>query len=167
MSDSHSHTLSDQPAGWETHVTVATVVQDNDRYLMVEELVDGVMVLNQPAGHLDPGESLIEAARRETLEETCWEVDIQGLVGSCMYTNSTGNISYFRTTFFARAIREHADRRLDPDIHRALWLSYEELLENKANMRSPRVLDTIEQYRNGHRYPLAFHYGKHGHVPGL
>lgn len=67
---------------WHAHVTVATVIEDNGRFLLVEEQQRGRLVLNQPAGHLEPGESLIEAALRETLEETGWTVEIQGLVGS-------------------------------------------------------------------------------------
>ena len=84
-----NHTL----AQWMPHVTVATVVFRDGRYLLVEELIDGRNVLNQPAGHLEPGETLIEAARRETLEETGWEVTIEAVLGASLFTSATSGIS--------------------------------------------------------------------------
>ncbi len=166
MTDASNSTTQQQPRAWETHITVATVVEDNGRYLMVEEYISGRLTLNQPAGHLESGESLIDAARRETLEETCWEVDIQGLLGSCLYTLPDGEATYLRTTFFAYPIRQRKDQAMDPDIQRAVWMTFDEISECKTAMRSPRVKETIEQYRSGHRYPLEFIYGVEGHVPG-
>ena len=151
---------------WPPHITVATIVTQDDTYLMVEEQQLGRLVLNQPAGHLDPGESLVAGAARETLEETCWEVNIEGLVGACLYTPPAGDITYMRTTFFGTPQRHREDLQMDEDIIRALWLTYEEMLERTQDMRSPRVLETVEQYRRGHRYPLSFIYGGQGHAPG-
>lgn len=140
---------------WYPHVTVATVVEDNGRFLLVEEHSDGQLVFNQPAGHLERDESLIEAALRETLEETGWTVEIQGLVGVGLYTAPSNNVTYYRTCFFARPIAHDAGRALDTGIERAVWLSYEEIKALAPRMRSPLVTKVIEQYRDGHRYPLS------------
>ncbi|KZX53396.1 NUDIX hydrolase [Halioglobus sp. HI00S01] len=150
MSDDHS---------WPPHVTVATVVEQDGRFLMVEEQDDlaGGLVFNQPAGHVDPGEKLLAAALRETLEETGWEVELTSVIGVSFATAPNG-ITYYRTSFAARPVRALENAVIDPDIHRVHWLSYEELLANSARMRSPLVLPTIERYRKGHLYPLDFVY---------
>jgi 8-oxo-dGTP pyrophosphatase MutT (NUDIX family) len=126
---------------------------------MVEERDElaGGLVFNQPAGHLEPGEGLLQAALRETLEETGWEVELTGLIGVSLATASNG-ITYYRTSFAARPLRPAEGAVLDPDIERIHWLSYEEIRNNSARMRSPLVLPTIEQYRKGHHYPLDFVY---------
>jgi ADP-ribose pyrophosphatase YjhB (NUDIX family) len=148
-----------ESSSWPPHVTVATVVERDGRYLMVEETCQlaGGDVFNQPAGHLEPGESLKEAALRETLEETGWEVELTGVIGVSMATAPDG-VTYYRTTFHARPLREIENATLDPDIRKVHWLTYEEILGNSARMRSPLVLPTIEQYRKGHCYPLDFIY---------
>ena len=145
--------------GWPPHVTVATVVEREGRYLMVEEQDDlaGGLVFNQPAGHLDPGERLVEAALRETLEETGWEVELNGLVGISLAKAPNG-ITYYRTTFSASPLRAIENAVLDPDIRAVHWMNYEEILANSARMRSPLVLPTVDQYRKGHCYPLDFIY---------
>lgn len=146
-------------AAWPPHVTVATVVERDGRFLVVEEhdTLAGGLVLNQPAGHLDPGEGLLEAALRETLEETGWEVRLTGVVGISLATAPNG-ITYYRTSFHAEPVRVIESQALDPDIHAVHWLSYEELQANSARMRSPLVLPTFEQYRRGHLYPLDLIY---------
>lgn len=141
---------------WPPHITVATVVERDGRYLLVEERdkVTGALVFNQPAGHLEPGETLFDAARRETLEESGWEVELLGLLGWALYTAPTNGVTYYRSTFIARPLRQHSDRELDPDILRTHWLDYGEIRANSARMRSPLVLAAIEQARSGTRYPL-------------
>ena len=86
------------------HVTVATVIENAGRFLLVEEWSSGQLVYNQPAGHLDPGETLLEAAVRETFEETGWQVELTGIVGSCLYKAPLNGETYYRTTFAARAL---------------------------------------------------------------
>jgi ADP-ribose pyrophosphatase YjhB (NUDIX family) len=140
---------------WYAHVTVATVIEDGGRFLLVEEEADGQLVFNQPAGHLEKGEALIDAAVRETLEETGWTVEIQGLVGVGLYTAPSNSITYFRTCFFGKAISHDPQRKLDAGIVRAAWLTYDEIKALSARMRSPLVTKVIEQYRDGHRYPLS------------
>jgi len=144
---------------WQAHVTVATVVEDNGKFLLVEEFDNGQLVFNQPAGHLDPNESLIEAAKRETLEETGWTVDIQGIVGVGLYTAPSNGVTYFRTAFFAQPVAHDAARKLDEGIVRAVWLTLDEIRAESARMRSPLVPQVIEQYLAGHRYPLSMIFG--------
>lgn len=145
---------------WVPHVTVATVVENEGKFLFVEEWAEGRLCINQPAGHLEANETLIEAAARETLEETAWRVEIQGLLGSCLYPAPHKNISYYRTTFFASAIEHLSENTLDDGIERALWLSYDELLAEKNRLRSAMVISTVEQFLHGHKYPLSFIYGQ-------
>ena len=142
---------------FEPHVTVATVVERDGRFLLVEEWAEGRLVCNQPAGHLDANETLQAAAIRETLEETAWEVELRGVVGLALYTAPANGITYMRTTFAATAL-QHLDRALDTDIERVLWLSYEEMLASSAKMRSPLVITTVEQYLAGNCYPLDLMY---------
>lgn len=143
---------------WHAHVTVATVIERDGRFLVVEEEAEGRRVINQPAGHLEPDESLIEAAKREVLEETGYEVSILGVVGHALYKAANG-VTYYRTAFFGEALEALPDAQLDEGIIRPLWLGREELLARKSELRSPLVIATIDQYLQGHRYPLDMIYG--------
>ncbi len=140
---------------WAPHVTVATLIERDDRYLLVYEEADGRKVYNQPAGHLEPNETLIEAAIRETLEETAWNIRLTGVIGVNLYTAPSNNVTYFRTTFIGEAISHNADRPLDQGIIDAVWLTYEEILARKDKLRSPMTLKIIDDYRAGRRFPLA------------
>jgi ADP-ribose pyrophosphatase YjhB (NUDIX family) len=139
---------------WAPHVTVATIVERNNRFLMVYEEADGKKVYNQPAGHLEPHETLSEAAMRETLEETGWRVAITGLLGVNLYVAPSNGVTYMRTTFIAAALSQDANRKLDTGIIEALWLSYEEILARKEQLRSPMTLQILEDYRAGKHFPL-------------
>lgn len=139
---------------WAPHVTVATIIERDNRFLMVYEEADGKQVYNQPAGHLDPDETLREAAIRETLEETGWTVKLTGVVGVNLYTAPSNGITYLRTTFIAEAVSHDADYKLDTGIIEAVWLTYEELVERKNQLRSPMTLQIIDDYRNGRVFPL-------------
>lgn len=140
---------------WAPHVTVATIVEKDGRFLMVYEESDGKKVYNQPAGHLDPNETLQEAALRETLEETGWTVELTGVVGVNLYTAPANGITYCRTTFIAKALSHDPARPLDTGIIEAVWLTYEELVARKDQLRSPMTLQIVEEYRAGRRFPLA------------
>jgi 8-oxo-dGTP pyrophosphatase MutT (NUDIX family) len=144
---------------WYPHVTVATVIEDQGRFLLVEEYADGKLVFNQPAGHLERDETLIEAALRETLEETAWTVEIEGMVGISLYVAPSNGITYCRHCFFGKPLRHNPALKLDDGIERAVWLSFDEITALGPRLRSPMVVKTIEHYLGGHRYPLSVIYG--------
>jgi ADP-ribose pyrophosphatase YjhB (NUDIX family) len=141
---------------WAPHVTVACVVEENGNYLMVEERdkFTGELVFNQPAGHLEEGESLTEAALRETLEETGWHVELTGVLCIALHHAPQSRITYYRTTFLAKPLQRVENAAIDPDIHAVHWLDYEAILARSARMRSPLALGVIERHRRGVCYPL-------------
>ncbi|MBN8480546.1 MAG: NUDIX hydrolase [Xanthomonadales bacterium] len=142
------------PRSWHPHVTVATVVPRDGRFLFVEESVRGRLVINQPAGHLEPAETLHEAALRETLEETAWHVELDCLVAVQQWTSATSGSHFIRFTFGARALDHDPARALDAGIVRALWLSRDELAAAGDRLRSPLVLDSVDDWIGGRRLPL-------------
>jgi len=149
---------------WFPHVTVAAVIKRDDNFLMVKEKNEiGVTVYNQPAGHLEENETLIEAMIRETLEETAWEVKPLAVLSFRIYKSPSNNISYLRTTFIAEALVHHPDLTLDEDIDEAVWLSIKEI--QTKNLRSPLVWQAIEEYESGCQYPLEMLIGKHPEKP--
>ncbi len=138
---------------WRPDVTVAAIVPRNGKFLLVEETVRGELVLNQPAGHLEAHESLHDAACRETLEETGWTVELDGLVAIYQWANEADD-HFVRFTFAARAISHDAARRLDDGIVRACWLDRDEIAARQPQLRSPMVLRGIDDYIAGRRLPL-------------
>lgn len=138
---------------WIPHVTVAVVVEDQGRFLVVEEIDHGRTVLNQPAGHVEDGEGILDAAVRETLEETCWEVRISSCLGITRYIAPNGH-TYFRHSFVASAIKEHKEIQRDPDIVQVHWLTMDELLEQQAILRSPMVLNDFNRFIKGVSFSL-------------
>jgi len=140
---------------WYPHVTVATIVENDGRYLMVEEIKNGQKVFNQPAGHLEDNETLLEAAVRETLEETQWLVEITGVLGFTLYTSPANHTTYFRCSFKGRPVRKDESHPLDTDIERAVWMTREEIEANEKLLRSDMVLNDIHRYEHGELYPLS------------
>jgi len=140
---------------WNPHVTVSTVIEDNNRFLLVEEQVDGQIVWNQPAGHLEADESLMEAARRETIEETGHDVQIESLLGIYQAKAGAKNDTYLRICFIGTALKHDPDLPLDTGIIRACWLTREEIEEKRSVMRSPTVIQVIDDYLAGISYPLS------------
>ena len=136
------------------HLTVAAVVEKDQRFLMVEEMVKGQKVLNQPAGHVETGESFTEAVIRETLEETAWHVEPVSVTGIYRWQIPGSDETFFRHCFSAKPCDFDATRQLDDGIVSAIWLSYDELLERKNELRSPLVLASIEDFQSGQRFPL-------------
>ncbi|MBS1236673.1 MAG: tRNA (5-methylaminomethyl-2-thiouridylate)-methyltransferase [Proteobacteria bacterium] len=108
-------------------MVVAAIVERDGKFLLVEEEADGQVVLNQPAGHLDEGETLIDAVIRETLEETAWHIEPQALLGVYRWLHPTKPVTYLRFAFIARALHEEHGRALDHGCLRALWLTPEEI----------------------------------------
>lgn len=139
---------------WTPHVVVACVVERDSRYLIVEERINGQMRLNQPAGHWEQGESLIEGARRETLEETRWEVEPTHALGLYHVDPPGLGYGFLRIAFVAEALRERPELELDHGIARALWMTREEIVASRDRHRSPMVLRCVDDYLAGTRYPL-------------
>ena len=141
-------------AGWQPHVVVAAVVERDGRYLIVEEFINGELRLNQPAGHWEEGETLVEAVRRETLEEAAWDIEPSHFLGTYVWQPASLPYPFVRFAFIADALRHHPDRKLDDGIVRALWMTREELLARRDEWRSPSVIQCIDDHRAGCRYPL-------------
>ena len=137
------------------HITVATIVERAGKFLMVKENSGARLVYNQPAGHVEAKESLLDAAIRETLEETAWRVNLEKLLGIYQYTSPENDITYIRHCFIAKAIEPRTERDLDEDIAEAVWVSLEELEQRESEMRSPLVLEVIRDYLKGVSYPLS------------
>lgn len=140
---------------WKPHVTVAAVIENEGRFLLVQELISGRSVYNQPAGHLEDGETLMEAVIRETREETAWEFEPESLVGIYQWRHPEKTKTFIRATFSGKGMRHDPDRELDACIERTLWLTPEEIRNRHDRLRSPMVLRSIEDYLAGFRYPLT------------
>lgn len=137
-------------------VTVAAIAERDGRFLFVEERdARGSLVINQPAGHLEVGESLTEGVIREALEETAWRVEPESLVGVYVWGKADRSVTYLRVAIAVRVIEEFPERSLDDGIERALWLSREELIERSHQHRSPLVLQCVDDYLQGSRHPLS------------
>lgn len=136
------------------HVTVAAVVERDGRFLFVEEIAGGEQVINQPAGHLDPDESLLDAVVRETLEETGWDVEPLHLVGIYLWKHPDNGKTFLRATVAARAVAERENWQLDDGILQALWLSRDELDQRGEQLRSPMVTRCVDDFLAGREYPL-------------
>jgi len=136
---------------WAPHITVAAIAERDGRFLMVEEEADGSVVFNQPAGHLEPGETLTQAVVREVREETAWDFEPECLLGVYLYP--TAGVSYLRFCFAGRCTAHHPGQALDQGILRAPWLSREEIAAT-GRLRSPLVLNCIDDYLAGRRYPV-------------
>ncbi len=146
--------FTDDVGIWRPRVTVATVVPDEGRFLLVEERVHGQVVLNQPAGHLEPDETLQAAALRETLEETGWDVELDCLLGVQQWTSTASGSQFVRFTFAARPLRHDPTRPLDTGILRAVWMTRDEIAASAARLRSPMVLHSVDDWLGGRRLPL-------------
>lgn len=139
---------------WHPDVTVAAICEKEGRFLLVEERSKSTqkIVFNQPAGHLEDNETIIEAVIRETREETCRHFTPESLVG--LYRQRLGNgKTYIRYTFIGAISELDSQLTLDPDIIRTHWLTVDELRSHTA-LRSPVVMQCVNDYLNGHRYPL-------------
>ena len=139
---------------WRPSVTVAAVIERAGRFLLVEEEVEGRRVLNQPAGHLDPGESLVAACRREVLEETAHHFAPRALVGIYRWHYAPKDVTFLRFCFSGEVEGFEDGRALDRGIVAARWLSLDELLRRKPEHRSPLVEQCVRDFLAGRRFPL-------------
>jgi ADP-ribose pyrophosphatase YjhB (NUDIX family) len=139
---------------WKPRATVAVICERNGQFLMVEEKVQGKIRFNQPAGHLEDNESLIDAALRECREETACIFQPRALVGLYRWRNDKNNDTYLRATFCGGCIGPDSEQALDDDIIAAHWMTHAEIRLREAELRSPLVLRSLEDYLAGKRYPL-------------
>ena len=135
-------------------ITVAAVTETNGRFLVVEERINRRLVFNQPAGHVERGETLLAAVVRETREETAWGFQPQALVGVYIWRNPSSGRGYMRFAFTGNVMDHDAAQALDRGIVGAHWLSREDLLQRQSQLRSPLVMRCIEDYLGGTRLPL-------------
>lgn len=139
---------------WRPSVTVAAVIERDGRFLLVEEEADGRRVLNQPAGHLDPGESLLQAVARETLEETAHRITPTALLGIYRWIYDRENVTFLRFAFLGRVDGVETGRALDKEIIAALWLTPAEIAARRAEHRSPLVQRCVDDCLAGRSFPL-------------
>ena len=146
---------------WKPNVTVAALIERDGRFLLVEEETDDGLRFNQPAGHLDQGESLVAACAREALEETAWSFRPTALIGVYQWPRPQGDITYLRFAFGGELGEHHADRKLDAGILRAVWMTSEEIRASADRHRSPLVWQCVADCLAGRRYPLELitHHG--------
>lgn len=142
---------------WAPHVTVATIIERDGKFLLVHEYdtFRQQMVYNQPAGHWDEGETLKAAAIREAREETAWQIALTHWLGLYSYLAPSNGYMYLRVAFVGTA-QEHLNTPLDEGIQEAVWLDYDTILakHHTGELRSPLVLKVIDDYRSGRRLPL-------------
>lgn len=136
-------------------VTVAAVIENGGRFLVVEEQALGRIVINQPAGHLEPGESLTDAVVRETHEETGFRFAPRSVIGIYLWHSDEAERSFLRVTFAGAASAPLSPPQLDDGILAVHWLSRPELRTRKAQLRSPMVMRCIDDFCAGARYPLT------------
>jgi 8-oxo-dGTP pyrophosphatase MutT (NUDIX family) len=139
---------------WKPDVTVAAIIERDGRFLLIEEHVGKRVVINQPAGHLEQNENFLQAAVRETLEETAWDFMPEAISGIYLLPQPDRNMSYLRVAFVGSLVRHHSNRRLDHGIRRTLWLSRDEAMQRSDQLRSPLVLHCMDDYLRGQRFPL-------------
>ena len=147
---------------WTPRVTVAAVLERDGKFLLVEERQTRGLVLNNAAGHLDKGESLVQACVREVLEETAHDFTPEALVGVYLSrykgqdarTGQERDLTFLRFTFCGQLGAFHPERELDTPIERTLWLTPQEIRASAQRHRSPMVLRSLDDYLEGHRFPL-------------
>ena len=138
---------------WKPHATVAAIIERDNKFLLVEEMVQGQAVFNQPAGHLDPDENLVDAVIRETREETAWDFTPEAITGIYLWKHPGNNESYLRVSFCGTC-QDHDDSQpLDNGIIQAVWKTRDELIQSNR-IRCPMVLNCIDDYVAGKRYPM-------------
>ncbi|MDD2833961.1 MAG: NUDIX hydrolase [Methylotenera sp.] len=140
---------------WMPHATVAAIVEENGKFLLVEEITDRGNRFNQPAGHLEDNETLIDAVIRETLEETAYHFEPTALLGVYHWKHTHNNSTYLRFAYIGNVSLHQPQLALDEGIIRTVWMSAQEMRDNAMLLRSPQVLTCVEDYLNGQNFPLS------------
>jgi len=141
---------------WLPHVSVAAIIEKDRRFLLVEEKKENQLLLNQPAGHWENNETLVEAVIRETLEETAWHFKPQYLLGIYQWQHPIkADLTYLRFAFGGDLIEHDPSRTLDTGIERTLWFTAQEIRDSVNRHRSPQLLKCVEDYLDNIRYPLS------------
>ena len=136
------------------NTTVAAIIEQNGKFLLVEEETDRGNRYNQPAGHLEDGETLIEAVIRETMEEAAYAFTPEALLGVYQWKHALNDTTYLRFAFIGKAGVHYPMQELDEGIVQAVWMGIDEIRDKASLLRSPQVLTCIEDYLTGKRYPL-------------
>ena len=139
---------------WKPNVTVAAIIEQDGKFLLVEELTSQGLKLNQPAGHLEANESLLEAVIRETREESAYVFEPQHLIGVYRWHANSTDTTFLRFAYSGRILAHHVGQALDQGIVRTVWMTVEELRTSASHHRSPLILQCVEDYLAGKRYPL-------------
>jgi len=140
---------------WLPHVSVAAIIERDHKFLLVEERKEGKLMLNQPAGHWENNETLMEAVVRETLEETTWHFRPTYLVGIYQWQHPKNQeLTYLRFAFAGNLLTQDPTRSLDEGIENTVWYSKKEILDSVDRHRSPQLIKCVEDYLNGKQYPL-------------
>ncbi|MEY4718788.1 MAG: hypothetical protein RL563_1406 [Pseudomonadota bacterium] len=140
---------------WKPHVTVAAVIENKGQFLIVEENTDLGLAFNQPAGHLEEGEDLITAVKREVLEETAWQFEPEALIAVQLWRRSPECPSFVRFVFSGQVFDHQSARQLDEGIIATHWLNRNQIAAKHQQLRSPLVLTSVDDYLQGQRYPLS------------
>lgn len=139
---------------WKPHATVAAVLEQDGRFLLVEEETEQGIRFNQPAGHWEPNETLAAGAAREVLEESAYDFEPEYLIGVYRWHSDKSNVTYLRFAFGGKLLKHHPERTLDKGILRAVWMTLDEIRATQDRHRSPLILRCVEDYLAGKRYPL-------------
>ena len=139
---------------WKPNVTVAAIVEQDGKFLLVEEHTSQGLRFNQPAGHLEANESLLQAVVRETREESAYDFEPHALVGIYRWHAEASNTTYLRFAYSGSILGHHPEQALDNGIVRAVWITPEEIRASADRHRSPLILRSVEDYLAGKRYPL-------------
>ena len=139
---------------WKPNTTVAAVIERDNKFLLVEEITERGNRFNQPAGHLEDGETLLQAVIRETMEEAAYEFMPEFLLGVYQWKHTLNDTTYLRFAFIGKAGVHYPMQELDEGIVQAVWMDIDEIRDKANLMRSPQILSCIEDYLVGKRYPL-------------
>jgi len=140
---------------WKPHVTVAAIIEQNNRFLFVEEETPYGLQFNQPAGHFEQNEDLITAVKREVNEETAWQFDPEHIVSIQLWRKNPEAPTFIRICFSGNCHSYNPEQKLDAGITATHWLTRDEIALQQHRLRSPLVLISVDDYLTGHRYPLS------------